>query len=760
METKTDEAILKCKDTCPSLFDLKICQEKNMQYLASIREKISEEMNTSGLTDAEWEATNNLLAFIHWLMGEDEEAMKYTDDVLMRHSENVIALANQMWMYREKGYTGVAEIMDKLKVLGSRRNLVNRAQFEQANAYSRFGPRFYKYAIDLFQEIIDDEETDVENLYLSKFGLALLLKRQFNVYNSFCFEHVSDFEKSAKRAINVIYDVAKNAEIDKFRARGWAILGELIGLLKFQQHTDFSLHHILPTSIQQMTPIEFFEKAYTICKDDVYVLERFARQARNLKDYIKSEMLLRRSLGIRKTAFAHHQLAITLRSVLNSSIIGSRSKYGIRKHSVPEEYRTLKFIVAPRRDLLSYSNDHKTAEILNHLEKSIECSPSNIHAMRDKGLLFRSLGWYDKAIEVFEQAAKGKECAPLQEVRCLEQHALCLIHLASTKPSGVSNKRAVRSLYENAKHLIIQALQKSVYIATNAPLPLKVRFPSIKDMLTMEKHKGAYHCKRNIEVLDHLYQFVAEYGQVLPFYKEISEMTEKDANDPKIMFRKAKKYLRKKDFSNSVLLFDLMEVSSSRLEGRKRKLYFEAYLEDALNTVDQDILHMRFKRAIQFCSKRNFGSSGDTHEFEYDITIQSSDSLKQESSAIHKVFTDMCRLSVSLNNEERTTVRLEPNAPASMMQPSCLIVFVFNEEEDISSDYISMALNWNRQERFGSGIISICPDHVNVPTELQQFPVLYQPKDLVISKLSKDGKHQWIREFFWKSVEQTFPTNH
>ncbi|KAL3870305.1 hypothetical protein ACJMK2_038381 [Sinanodonta woodiana] len=752
METKTDEAVLKCKDTCPSLFDLKISQEKNMQHLASVREKISEEMHTTGFeTDAEWEAANNLLSFIHWLMGDKEDALKYTDDVLMRNSENIIALANQIRMYREKGLVGVAEKMDKLKVLGSRGNLVNRAKFEQANAYSHFGPRFCKYAIDLFQEIIDDEETDVENMNLSKFGLALLLKRQFN--------------NSAKRAINVIYDVAENAVIKRFRARGWAMLGEIIGLLKYQQHRNFNLQDILPTNIKKKPPIEFFEKAYSICNDDAYILARFGKEARYCKDYTSSEGLLRRSLEIRETSFAHSQLAITLRSVLNSSIVSSRRTHRSRneeqlsEHFIPEEYKTLKFIVAPRRDLLSYSNDHRTAEILSHLERSLELSPSNIHAMCDKGLLFRSLGRHERAIEVFEQAAKGKECAPLKEVRCLEQHALCLIHLASTKPSGISNMGKIKSLYENAKHLIIQALQKSVYIATNAPLVLKAVFPSVKDMLSKEKQK-AYHPAKIIEELDHLYQFVGEYGQVLPFYKEISEMSEDDANDPKIMFTKAENYLRKKDFSNSVLLLDLMEVSSSRLEGRNRKLYFEAYLEDALNEDDQDIVHMRFKRAVQFCSKRNFGSSGDTHEFEYDITIQSSDPLKQESSAIHQVFTDICRLSISLNNKEGTPGRLEQNAPASMMQPSCLIVFVFNEEEVISSDYISMALNWNRQERYGSGIISICQDHVNVPTELQQFPMLYQPKDLVISKLSKDEKHQWIRQFFWKSVEQTFPTNH
>ncbi|KAK3576066.1 hypothetical protein CHS0354_018337 [Potamilus streckersoni] len=767
MASELDEVGLTNMETFPSFFYLTVPQRENKQYLMSLRDKITREMKKSGFeTDAEWEAAYNFISFVHWLIGEEKEAMKFTEKVLIRNSENLIAHGNRIWMNQAKGHTQPAGVMDKLKVLVCKRKLLNRAKFEQALAYSRFGPKFYKCSIDLFQEIIDDEGTDLENMYLSKFGLALLLKRQFNVYNIFCFEHLSDFENSVKRAVAVVYDVAKNAISDRYRARGWVMLGEIVDMLQFQQNPHLNLLHILPTNIKEIQGRELFERGYNICNDDVYVLERFGKQARSWKDFRKSEMLLRRSLEIRKTALAHHQLAITLRSVLNKSIISSSRKApksitteNSSKCVIPEEYKTFKFMNTPKK-VLSYPHDSRTDEILNHLDMSLECSPLNSHAMYDKGLLFRSLGWYDQAIEIFEHSAK-EDCAPLHEVKCFEQHALCLIELASAKAGEPYDIEEIRSLYHDAKRIMFLALQKSAYIATSLPLPLKTELPTIKKMLLNETDKGRSHDRMTLEALCNMYQLVGEYGQVLPFYKEISEMSDEDANDQKIILRTAENYVKQGDFSNSLILLDLIEASCTRLESDHRKLYFEAYLHGALNTLemneaDEETVKMRFKRIAQFCSKRNTANYQGGNEFGYDIHIQSSEALKEDCQIIQQVFTDMCGLNVSRASKEHMSDRFEMNTTSSVMEQSCLIVFILNDDV-ISEDIIKMALNFNLQEGFGPGIVSIRIGQVIVPTRLQQFPVLLQPKELDIAEMSKDEKLQWIRLFFLKSAEQTFP---
>ncbi|KAL3870304.1 hypothetical protein ACJMK2_038380 [Sinanodonta woodiana] len=746
MASDLDEARLINMEPIPSFFTLPVPQRDNNEYLMSLRNKIEREMKKTGFeTDVEWEAAYNFIAFVHWLMGEEKEAMKYTEKVLIRNSENLIAHGNRIRMNQENGLTRPATEMNKLKVLVRKRKLLNRAKFEQALAYSRFGPKFYKCAIDLFQEIIDDEGTDVENLYLSKFGLALLLKRQFNVYNIFCFEHLSDFENSAKRAVEVLYDVAKNANSDRYKARGWVMLGEIVVMLQFQQkqNPQLNLESILPTNIKDIQCRELFERGYSICSDDVYVLERFGKQARSWKDYKRSEMLLRKSLEIRKTAFAHHQLAITLRSVLNKSIWASSRKTpktkpeeDLAKFAIFEEYKIFKFFNNPRQ-VLSYPFDNRTTEILRHLDMSLECSPLNSHAINDKGLLFRSLGWYEEAIELFVQA-DNEDCAPLHEVKCLEQRALCMAEHASAKAVGNYDREEIRSLYHNAKRIIFMALQKSAYIATNLPLPLKEELPTIKKMLLNKTDKGTSHDRMAFEVIGYMYQLVGEYGQVLPFYQEITEMSDEDANDPDVVFRMAENYARQGQFSNSLILLD-----------------YSAFNQLVTNEADEETVKMRFKRIVQFCSRRNIENYPGRNEFGYDIHIHSTETLTEESKIIQQVFTDMCGLSVSRSSSEDTSDILELNTASSVMEPSCLIVFIVNEDV-ISDNFIRMALDFNLQKEFGSGIISICHGQVNVPTQLHPFPVLHQPKDPNLSKMSKDEKQQWIKLFFLKSAEQTF----
>ncbi|KAL3870310.1 hypothetical protein ACJMK2_038386 [Sinanodonta woodiana] len=816
------ESFSKCMKTFPSFLDMKIPQRQKEHKLKSIKDKLSHEMKMSGFEmDAEWEAAYNCISFIHWLMGEHKEAMKHAEEVLMRNKSNIFALANLALMYEErKQYWKADKVIDDLKLLACRRDLLGAAKYELAFAYSRFGPKFYKYSIDLFHEIITDNDIDGEILYLSKFGLALLLKRQLHVSNIVHFEHVSDYRNSARQATEVLFDVIQNVSSDKYRARGWAMLGEIAHMVDQQNDPKLKLSHILPERIKETKEREFFERAYNICDNDVYVLERFGKHARYWKEYKLSEKYLRRSLKIRETAFAHHHLALTLRSALIDSSIrtpsagreklpqhqhsypcssdtwclvqGKKNRYpqpsatidpcrssrprrdptlfepehythslSSNKQAIPEKYKAVSFIVSPKR-AYTFPDDSRTAEIMRHLDMSILCAPSNVMAMYEKGLLLRSLRRYEEAIETFMQASKEDDCTRLQQVSCLEQHALCLIDLASTKSSETS---VTESLYHDAETLLFIALQNSACIAADLPVHLmaELSFPSIKEMLTRKRQKGRHSYRRTLEEHAQLYELVGEYGQALSFYKEISEMSEESAKDPNIMFKIAECYVRQGDYSSSLLFLDLIEASCTQLVGQHRKLYVEAYLNGALHALKlgethQETAKLRFKRIIKLCLKRNLDNYKNGDEFEYDMHIHSPKSVEENTSCMYKFFTDLCGFVVSNNDEEIMPGTLKINAKAAVMEHSCLILFVFNEEP-LSYDflfYVNMAVKLNLEKGTGPDIVSICFGQVDVPVELQQFTVIHQPVQLELSKMNEDDTHHWIRQFFWKVAESTF----
>ncbi|KAL3858871.1 hypothetical protein ACJMK2_009120 [Sinanodonta woodiana] len=313
-------------------------------------------------------------------------------------------------------------------------------------------------------------------------------------------------------------------------------------------------------------------------------------------------------------------------------------------------------IGSPQKVLRYPPNDKPVEEIMHHLEKSLEYAPSNCAALYDKGLLFRLLGRLHDAVELFIDIRTQKDCSPWQAVLCMEQHALCLQEIAETENED-DQKEALNT---NIKELLFEAMEKAANIASLVPFyqPRGTAFPSLKEML-LRQGKGNKYYKTTLKEFARLYELIGKYGHALSFYTKISEMSDTDAKDPEIILKMAQNYVKQRDFRNSLLFFNLIETSCTRLADENRKLYFEAYLEGALCALEQDNAKeakSRFKRTVRFCSQSKMISEDDDEEEEdsYDIHIQTSRDADKSGLKLFDLLTNTCSLKVSLNDNQTT----------------------------------------------------------------------------------------------------------
>ncbi|KAK3596334.1 hypothetical protein CHS0354_004892 [Potamilus streckersoni] len=331
MTEERDKAFRKRMEAFPCQFNLDIKFGFTTVNRRNIIEKLSDEMETTGFElDAEWTRTFNVLSFLRWRLGDYKNAKMYSEKALLIRQDDVMALANQAWMHWKRcEFSEAQRILEKLEQLKGRRDLIVISKAEQAFAYTRFGPKYYKKAIELFQDVIASAiEFKLEETYINlwKFGLGLTLKRQLHFVNVVSFDHLSTPVDSFRDAIIVLFDVAQNANTPRYKARAWVSLGELAHSIHNEDMLSPQDKEGLPKEFKHKKTEEFFDTALNICQDDVYVLGRYGRQARYSRDYNKSIQLLRRSVEIRGTSLAHPHLAKAIKSALNKEIGASVHK--------------------------------------------------------------------------------------------------------------------------------------------------------------------------------------------------------------------------------------------------------------------------------------------------------------------------------------------------------------------------------------------------------------------------------------------------
>lgn len=296
----------------PSSFHLEI-EGLNKAIVSSILERLLRELKEDGDTDCDEEMVrkNNLLSFLYWNLEKKIEALQYTEEVIKKDENSILAIANKAnYLHYNADFYIACQCLDRLEKLKNHKDYEHfhrKAKAELAYSYSRFGPRFYEKAEKEFEKVIKEEEDN----YLWKFGLGLSLQRQMHIYNNPNYFNIKHKEKF-KKAVDVLWDVILHTQDanPQLCAKAWVE----IGVLLYQKYKDLNNFKSvdLPKGMGHLKYLDCFEKACAISENDVFVLERAGKFYRYSKKLKKSEDVLRKAIKLKETSFAHHHLGITL----------------------------------------------------------------------------------------------------------------------------------------------------------------------------------------------------------------------------------------------------------------------------------------------------------------------------------------------------------------------------------------------------------------------------------------------------------------
>ncbi|XP_078726875.1 uncharacterized protein LOC144943390 [Lampetra fluviatilis] len=260
----------------------------------------------------------NFLAYLHLRQLQPDKAKPLVEDTLQKEPRNVTALANKCELHLQ--YFEITEAEAALRTLESvseNKESIAIALSELAYSLSRCGPCSHLSAATKFAEAIEVGQSRClpEKLVAWHYGMALSYNR------SLALEHILenpgvDVEENFKMAIAALAYVAKSDH--KFlKAKAYVILGEITkhywrDVKRVQGNMS---HVIVKLPEESLTVFECFERAYELAPEDHWVLGRFGRHLRHVKQHERALEMLNRACDLCPSAFTRHHQGLVYRSM-------------------------------------------------------------------------------------------------------------------------------------------------------------------------------------------------------------------------------------------------------------------------------------------------------------------------------------------------------------------------------------------------------------------------------------------------------------
>ena len=336
-----DEELIRADlNKLPSSFNLKGCfAGKSKDSIDVIISRLQSEIK-NGIYELneEWVRTYNLVSFLYLVIGKTKDAKTYNEKVLEIEEHNMIASTNLVWYNLElqDAYEvhNAYKHIEELKQSQHFQAYYVKAEAEIAYCFTRLGLRYQETAENKCKDVLakaNVTDVDKNSVMLWMYGLGLILKRLSKLASARTESQTISRNKRRKDAIKLFIELVTE-EWDSKRLKAMALiqLGELSYTIAQEnlRKTDF-----FPEPYSKWYEEKFYKAALQLSDKETYVLERYGKFLRYKKKYNESETTLRKSLGIRPTSFAHHHLALTLKSKLSSEI-GNQFKYS-RSNSGP-----------------------------------------------------------------------------------------------------------------------------------------------------------------------------------------------------------------------------------------------------------------------------------------------------------------------------------------------------------------------------------------------------------------------------------------
>ncbi|KAL3881189.1 hypothetical protein ACJMK2_027646 [Sinanodonta woodiana] len=312
----------------PSSFNLKIKELKSSKEMELHKKKLEDKISCN-----EFESTTervriyNLLSFLCWSENERDEAYSYNMKALELDKENIVSLFNKVWMRREDGHLSEGN-KELNKLSKSKDSLILIGNAEIAYCYSVFGPSYFLKSKYMLEDVVRDtckQDIDPFTLTLWKLDLGIIYRKLCNFGNMPRQGWGKrDDEECIQRGAELLYEVACSNFSARWKGKCWASLAELL----FTASKDVCLNkyqtELFPHPVNDIGVEGLLDLAMKTCDEDSHVLKICGKYYKYIKKLDKAEEVLRRSLSIRKTAYAHHHLALVLKQKLKDKLFAKR----------------------------------------------------------------------------------------------------------------------------------------------------------------------------------------------------------------------------------------------------------------------------------------------------------------------------------------------------------------------------------------------------------------------------------------------------
>ncbi|XP_076453041.1 uncharacterized protein LOC143288438 [Babylonia areolata] len=283
-------------------------------------------------TSLETARARNLLAYLHFRLGQPSEALIQIETVLSLEGQqhNLVSLANKaviLWRMeqRSQAQEQVQKLITMKAELSECSYLVVKAKAELAFSYTRFGPRFYPIAEMCFKEVIP--QALEPELWLWKFGMALTRRRMLP---SFVWEK-SEHEEDLHTVLSSFLEIVSCCASDSLKARTYAE----IACLLFSPRSDG-----LKESLQKkanMSAENACEMAVKSGGNENSVLWKCGKIYRYVRKTEHSRDLLQRAVSMRPTSKGHHQMGLTCIALAKQENLKAQGKFPLHNEEAASD---------------------------------------------------------------------------------------------------------------------------------------------------------------------------------------------------------------------------------------------------------------------------------------------------------------------------------------------------------------------------------------------------------------------------------------
>ncbi|KAL8566317.1 hypothetical protein ACOMHN_050435 [Nucella lapillus] len=507
---KERQKILDALDQYPYSFQLKDIGMLTNSALQSLRNHLEEGLKAGYKTSLQTAASRNLLAFALFQLSEQHMALTETEQVLQMEDQqnNIVALTNKVYMLSMlSSFDEANETLDELKELQETPEmsyLKVKAKAELAASYLRFGPRFNKYAIDAFKEVLPQAKEP--EVWMWKYSLAVAYRHALDLqhapylaYGQYAVTHM-DALKLFQEVTDSNPVSGGEAAHNNLKANAYAEIG-LLSRLTWDETQKYRV-----CSEVQAGPMACCKKALELDDQDASVLWKSGKLHRNYKDLFKSRKLLEKAASLQPSSATYHHLGLTYKAMATSLQHGklkirrggkrqkqkrkAREEWMNRQNpkgatlpcdviqgrtlpvseKVKREHEQVKWIKRAVKSPLEKATHFELGEFnvqkaIENLQLAVDFSAKeNSRAVYDLALLYKAVNDFKRALNLFSSIVmrqNSKITTPsglLEQITSLEQIGLIYRQMADDETHEGKRKE----LHKKSASKLTQALSLAV----------------------------------------------------------------------------------------------------------------------------------------------------------------------------------------------------------------------------------------------------------------------------------------------------------